>query len=87
MHLKEIIKQLETIASPSLAEDFDNSRIGLVMDRGNEIRKIAVALTLSINIDLPDEFSKVSSEDEIDLGRKFDKANALLSTCWNRTSG
>ena len=36
--------------------------------------------TLSINIDLPDEFSKVSSDDEIDLGRKFDKANVLLST-------
>jgi acylphosphatase len=31
--------------------------------------------TLSINIDLPDEFSKVSSDDEIDIGRKLDKAN------------
>lgn len=44
MHLKEIVKQLETIAPPSLAEDFDNGRIGLVLDRKNDIRKIAVAL-------------------------------------------
>jgi len=44
MHLKEIVKQLETIAPPSLAEDFDNGRIGLVLDRRNEVRKIAVAL-------------------------------------------
>ena len=36
--------------------------------------------TLAINIDLPDEFSKVSSDDEFDLGRKFDKANVLLKT-------
>jgi len=34
--------------------------------------------TLSINIDLPDEFSKASSDDEIDIGRKLDKANLLL---------
>jgi dinuclear metal center YbgI/SA1388 family protein len=44
MHLKEIETLLETIAPPSLAEDFDNGRIGLVLDRGNDIRKIAVAL-------------------------------------------
>jgi len=29
-------------------------------------------------IDLPDEFSKASSDDEIDIGRKLDKANLLL---------
>jgi acylphosphatase len=46
---------------------------------GTEIKEIKDQ-TLSINIDLPDEFSKVSSDDEIDLGRKFDKANVLLST-------
>ncbi|MDO8726861.1 MAG: acylphosphatase [Candidatus Methanoperedens sp.] len=48
-------------------------------ENGTEIEEIKEQ-TLSINIDLPDEFSKVSSDDEIDLGRKFDKANALLST-------
>jgi len=30
--------------------------------------------------DLPEIFSKVSSDDEINLGRKFDKANFLLAT-------
>jgi len=44
MHLNEIETLLETIAPPSLAEDFDNGRIGLVLDRGNDIQKIAVAL-------------------------------------------
>ncbi|MFZ3385208.1 MAG: Nif3-like dinuclear metal center hexameric protein [Candidatus Methanoperedens sp.] len=44
MHLEEIIQLLETIAPPSLAEDFDNGRIGLVLDRSNNIKKIAVAL-------------------------------------------
>jgi acylphosphatase len=48
-------------------------------ENGTEIAKIKEQ-TLSINIDLPDDFSKVSSDDEFDLGRKFDKANALLST-------
>jgi len=36
--------------------------------------------TLSINIDLPEDFSKVSSDDEIDIGRKLDKANVLLKS-------
>ncbi len=31
-------------------------------------------------IDLPDEFSKVSSDDEMDIGRKLDKGNLLLTT-------
>lgn len=44
MHLNEIITLLESIAPPSLAEDFDNGRIGLVLDRGRDIKKIAVAL-------------------------------------------
>jgi hypothetical protein len=29
-------------------------------------------------IDLPDEFSRVSSDDEIDIGRKLDKGNEFL---------
>ncbi len=44
MKLNEIIPILETIAPPELAEDFDKGRIGLVLDRGSEVEKIAVAL-------------------------------------------
>lgn len=44
MELKEIISILEKIAPPDIADDFDKGRIGLVLDRGNEIKKIAVAL-------------------------------------------
>jgi uncharacterized phage infection (PIP) family protein YhgE len=47
------------------------------MENGTEIANIKEQ-TLAINIDLPDEFSKVSSDDEIDIGRKLDKANLLL---------
>ena len=36
--------------------------------------------TLPFDIDLPDEFSRVSSDDDIDLGRKLDKGNLLLTT-------
>ena len=32
-----------------------------------------------IDTELPYEFSKVSSDDEIDLGRKLDKGNFLLT--------
>jgi acylphosphatase len=35
---------------------------------------------LPIDIDLPDNFAKASSDDEIDIGRKLDKANVLLKT-------
>ncbi len=48
-------------------------------ESGTEITNIKEK-TLSINIDLPDDFSKVSSDDEIDIGRKLDKANSLLKT-------
>ncbi|CAG0962479.1 MAG: Nif3-like dinuclear metal center hexameric protein [Candidatus Methanoperedens sp.] len=44
MQINEITSILESIAPLSLAEDFDNGRIGLILDRGNEIKKIAVAL-------------------------------------------
>jgi len=36
-------------------------------------------LLLPFNIDLPEEFSKVSFDDEIDIGRKLDKGNLLLN--------
>lgn len=44
MKLNEIIPVLETIAPPGIAEDFDKGRIGLVLDRDNDIEKVAVAL-------------------------------------------
>ncbi len=44
MNLRELIPLLESIAPPALAEDFDTGRIGLVLDRAANIRKIAVAL-------------------------------------------
>ncbi len=34
---------------------------------------------LPFDIDLPDEFSRVSSDDDIDIGRKLDKGNYLLT--------
>ncbi len=44
MNLRKLISFLESIAPPELAEDFDTGRIGLVLDRAADIRKIAVAL-------------------------------------------
>ncbi|MBU4373276.1 MAG: Nif3-like dinuclear metal center hexameric protein [Euryarchaeota archaeon] len=44
MNLRELIPILESVAPPALAEDFDKGRIGLVLDRAADIRKIAVAL-------------------------------------------
>ncbi|MDD5615988.1 MAG: Nif3-like dinuclear metal center hexameric protein [Candidatus Methanoperedens sp.] len=44
MDIKDLIPLLESIAPPELAEEFDNGRIGLVLDRGAEIQKIAVSL-------------------------------------------
>jgi dinuclear metal center YbgI/SA1388 family protein len=44
MDLKDLIPILESIAPPSLAEDFDTGRIGLVLDRGADVGKIAVSL-------------------------------------------
>ncbi|MDP3104162.1 MAG: acylphosphatase [Candidatus Methanoperedens sp.] len=42
---------------------------------------------LPIDIDLQDEFSRVSSDDEIDIGRKLDKGNYLLTDIKTDTSG
>jgi len=52
-------------------------------ENGAEIEDIKEIL-LPFNIDLPDEFSKVSSDDEIDLGRKLDKGNFLLKAGFNK---
>jgi hypothetical protein len=48
-------------------------------ESGAKIKGIKEIL-LPFNIDLPDEFSKVSADDEIDIGRKLDKANLLLKS-------
>src|SRR6056297_373649 len=44
MELSEIVKILEGIAPPELAEDFDIGRIGLTLDLDNDVKRIAVAL-------------------------------------------
>ncbi len=55
-------------------------------ESGAKIKGIKEIL-LPFNIDLPDEFSKVSSDDEIDLGRKLDKGNYLLTDIKTDSSG
>jgi hypothetical protein len=42
---------------------------------------------LPFDIDLPDDFSRASSDDEIDIGRKLDKGNFLLTNIKSDTSG
>jgi dinuclear metal center YbgI/SA1388 family protein len=44
MELTKIVKILEEIAPPELADDFDEGRIGLILDLENDIKRIAVAL-------------------------------------------
>ncbi len=44
MNLRELIPLLESIAPPELSEDFDKGRIGLVLDRAADIRKIGGVL-------------------------------------------
>lgn len=44
MELTEVVKTLEEIAPPELAEDFDEGRIGLILGLEKEVSKIAVAL-------------------------------------------
>lgn len=44
MELSEIVKILEDIAPPELAEDFDIGRIGLTLDLDNDVKRIAIAL-------------------------------------------
>jgi dinuclear metal center YbgI/SA1388 family protein len=44
MELAKIVEILEEIAPPELADDFDEGRIGLILDQENDIKRIAVAL-------------------------------------------
>jgi acylphosphatase len=55
-------------------------------ESGTEIEGIK-EIALPFDIDLPYEFSKVSSDDEIDVGRKLDKGNFLLIDIKADTSG
>ncbi|MDY0128864.1 MAG: Nif3-like dinuclear metal center hexameric protein [Methanosarcina vacuolata] len=47
MELMKVVEILEEIAPPELAEDFDEGRIGLILNLENNIEKIAVALDAS----------------------------------------
>lgn len=44
MELVKVVEILEEIAPPQLADDFDEGRIGLILDMENDIKKVAVAL-------------------------------------------
>lgn len=44
MKLTEIVQTLEEIAPPELADDFDKSRIGLILGLEDDVNRIAVAL-------------------------------------------
>ncbi|MDU9376481.1 GTP cyclohydrolase 1 type 2 [Methanocorpusculaceae archaeon Sp1] len=44
MYLSEFIKKLEEIAPPHLAEEFDNGKIGLIVEGTYDVRTVACAL-------------------------------------------
>lgn len=44
MELTKVVEILEKIAPPELAEDFDEGRIGLILNLENNIERVAVAL-------------------------------------------
>jgi dinuclear metal center YbgI/SA1388 family protein len=44
LELAKIVKILEEVAPPELADDFDEGRIGLILDLENDVERIAVAL-------------------------------------------
>jgi acylphosphatase len=69
----------------SVIDNFTHAIKARGTENGTEIANIKEQ-TLAINIDLPDEFSKVSSDDEIDIGRKLDKANLLLLGGFNNVN-
>lgn len=47
MKLREIVSILDTIAPPEMAEESDKGRIGLILDRCNEINLIATSLDVT----------------------------------------
>ncbi|MCD4786310.1 MAG: Nif3-like dinuclear metal center hexameric protein, partial [Candidatus Eremiobacteraeota bacterium] len=50
MKIAEITLFLEKIAPPELADESDRGRIGLILDRDNEINKIATALDVTDHV-------------------------------------
>ncbi len=50
MNLTQITKFLENIAPPELADESDIGRIGLVLDRDNEVNKIATTLDVTDHV-------------------------------------
>ena len=49
-----------------------------IMIRGKESGAEIIDIKESVNIELPEDFAKASSDDEIDVGRKLDKGNEVL---------
>ncbi|MDW7776799.1 MAG: Nif3-like dinuclear metal center hexameric protein [Methanosarcinales archaeon] len=50
MKITQVIKFLENIAPPELADEYDIGRIGLVLDRDNEVNKIATSLDVTNHV-------------------------------------
>lgn len=50
MKLTQIIKFLENIAPPELADESDIGRIGLILDRENEVNQIAASLDVTEHV-------------------------------------
>ncbi|MDV0444847.1 GTP cyclohydrolase 1 type 2 [Methanimicrococcus sp. At1] len=54
MKQEELIQLLEQIAPPEIADDFDNGRIGMILDllytKNREVKKIAVTLDVTNNV-------------------------------------
>ncbi|KUG19490.1 MAG: Nif3-like dinuclear metal center hexameric protein [Methanomicrobiaceae archaeon] len=50
MHIRAFIEEMERIAPPELAEDFDAGRIGLVVEGKPDIRKVCCALDASARV-------------------------------------
>ena len=61
MRLSEIVTLLEEIAPPELAYESDRDRIGMVLDRGNNVNRVAVAL------DVTDYVLEEAARAEVDL--------------------
>ncbi|WOF15886.1 Nif3-like dinuclear metal center hexameric protein [Methanoplanus sp. FWC-SCC4] len=49
MHIEDFVRLMEDIAPPDLAEDFDESRIGLVVEGKRDIENVACALDATLN--------------------------------------
>jgi dinuclear metal center YbgI/SA1388 family protein len=50
MHRRAFIDEMEHLAPPALAEEFDTGRIGLIVDGKTEIRKVCCALDATMDV-------------------------------------